>query len=75
MNDNQSLENVYHIAGKSLSKVLDAHFSKDKEDLVNWFYDSNNQALGKSPHDLCQEGNQYKLECYIINLGTGNLGL
>lgn len=75
MDKNYSLENVYTVAGESLSKVLDAYFHKDKEALVTWFYDSNNKALGKSPHDFCQEGHQYNLECILIDLITGNLGL
>ena len=74
-NQKQTLQEVYKIAGENLSKVLDAYFPKDKEELVNWFYDPNNEALGKSPHDFCKEGNGYRLECILIDLATGNIGL
>lgn len=74
-NPTQTLEEVYRIAGPSLSKVLDAYCPKDKDLLVKWFYDSNNKGLGKSPADFCKEEGSYKLECILMDLVTGNLGL
>ncbi|MEK6905749.1 MAG: hypothetical protein AABX24_05090 [Nanoarchaeota archaeon] len=71
----QTLEEVYNIAGSSLSKVLDAYCPKDKDLLVKWFYDSNNKGLGKSPADFCKEEGSYKLECILMDLAYGNLGL
>ncbi|MEK6863336.1 MAG: hypothetical protein AABW53_01430 [Nanoarchaeota archaeon] len=73
-NADQRLQEVYRIAGPDLSKVLDAYFPK-KDELVDWFYDSNNKALGKSPHDFCKNGNTYELECILMDLATGNIGL
>ncbi len=72
---NEQLQEVYKVAGEGLSKVLDAYFPENKDDLVKWFYDSNNKRLGKSPHDFCKEGNSYKLECILMDLATGNIGL
>ncbi len=74
-NPTQTLEEVYNIAGPSLSKVLDAYWQKDKDLLVQWFYDSNNKGLGKSPANFCKEEGSYKLECILMDLACGNLGL
>jgi len=68
------LEDVYKVAGESLSKVLDAYFPEDKDQLVHWFYDPNNKALDKSPHDFCKEGKQDELENILISLAQGNIG-
>ena len=73
-NTNERLQEVYKISGENLSKALDSYFSKDKDQLVNWFYDSNNAGLGKSPHDFCKEGNQDKLEDILVCLAQGNSG-
>jgi len=70
----ERLQEVYKIAGKNTSKILDAYFPNDKDELVNWFYDSNNKRLGKSPHDFCKEGKQDELESILICLAQGNIG-
>ena len=72
-NKDPRLEEVYKVAGDSLSKVLDAYFP-DKKELANWFYNPNNKRLGNSPHDFCKEGKQGQLESLLIDLATGNLG-
>lgn len=73
-NQDERLPEVYKVAGESLSKVLDAYFPKNKDDLVKWFYDSDNKRLGKSPHDFCKEGKQGELESVLISLAQGNIG-
>lgn len=69
---NKTLDELHLAAGDGLSKLLDAylgaHFFENKEELIEWFYDPNNEVLGKSPYDFCREGRQYELECQLMGL-------
>ena len=63
--DKKTIDDVYALAGKGLSKVLDASFSNQQEDLVKWFYQPN-KILNCSPAEYCSEGKQKNLSLYLL---------
>ena len=67
-----TLDNVYESAGKELTdKILSV---VGKENIVNFFYEPNKAFEGKSPHDLCKEGNSNKLNEVMMDILTAAHG-
>ena len=59
---NYSIQDVYKSIGEN------------EENLLEWWYDSNNKALGKSPDDFCKEGKQKQLERILMDVLTAAHG-
>lgn len=72
-----SLEEVYKSIGKNerLRELID-HFREDvdQDSFVEWWYDSNNKGLGKSPDEVCKEGKQKELEKMLMDILTAAQG-
>jgi len=71
---NYSINDVYKSIGENenLKKLVDGlkeeHWLGNEENVVIWWYDSNNKAFGKSPDELCKEGKQQKLETMLMDI-------
>ena len=76
----KSMETIYQVAGESLSKVLDltidCYYYLNKEEFIHWWYNPNNKGLGKSPDELCKEGEsgRKRLENILMDIFMGNGG-
>ena len=45
--------------------IIREGYFPDTDSFVQWWYDSNNQGLGKSPYEVCKEGKQEELESIL----------
>ncbi len=67
---------IRDIAGESLYKMLQAVYFPNQEDaLVDWFYKPNKSMGGNSPYEVCERGDQNKLEDALMSTALGGSGL
>ncbi|HLD39738.1 MAG TPA: hypothetical protein VJB13_01210 [Candidatus Nanoarchaeia archaeon] len=75
-----SIHDVYQSIGENenLKKVVDLlkeeGYLGNEENVLKWWYDSNNKRLGKSPDEVCKEGRQKELEAILTDALIGAQG-
>ncbi|MBU0470260.1 MAG: hypothetical protein KKA62_05870 [Nanoarchaeota archaeon] len=67
-----TLDDIYESAGEELTDKMLAVVGK--ENILEWFYKPNKVFKGKSPDDLCKEGDYSTLNTVIMDILTAAHG-